>query len=516
MRKSTSVIDRAYACALWYKRLEMTSNATFMPLFFAKHRYLVLKGGGGSGKSVFAARKVVERAISEPGHRFLVVRKVGNTLRNSCFEGICSTISQFYPNSGAKINLSDMRIAFPNGSDIIFKGLDNSEKLKSIYEVTDIWIEEATELTESDFNQLDIRMRGKSEWYSQIIITFNPVSILHWIKRRFFDVEDPRKKADICTNESTYLDNPHLPAASRTVLENYKDEDPYYYQVYCLGEWGVTGKTVFPSQILAARLRCLQKNTAKEKTCLGAFDVVETGGSISVNDSKFVCSDAGYIRIYSQPEKGVPYVIGADTAGDGSDYFVAQVLDNRTGEEVAVFRKQMDEDVFVKQLYCLGMWYNAALIAPEINFSTYPVRELQRLGYPNLFVRDSIDDYGQKTTRTYGFRTDTKSRPVIIAGLVRVVREHPELINDIDTINEMLTFVRDENFKPCADVGAHDDCVMALAIAHYLRPYQSCLETVPEQEHGVEWHDSQWEDYYNGSPAERKKMIKMWGKPTPR
>lgn len=516
VRVDPKKLDAAYAAALWWKKLCETSVSTFLPLFFDDHRYLVLKGGGGSGKSVFAARKVVERAISEPGHRFLVVRKVGNTLRNSCFEGICSTLSQFYPDSGAKINRSDMRISFKNGSDILFKGLDDSEKLKSIYEVTDIWIEEATELTEADFNQLDIRMRGKSRWYSQIIVTFNPISILHWIKKRFFDVDDPEKASMIRTHESTYLDNPHLPAASRSVLEGFREDDPYYYQVYCLGEWGVTGKTVFPAQILAERLRYLQKNRIRERAELGAFDIVEAGGGISFTDSRFVSSDAGFMRIYSRPEKGVPYVIGADTAGDGSDYFVAQVLDNRTGEEVAVFRKQMDEDVFVKQLYCLGLWYNSALIAPETNFSTYPVRELQRLGYPKLFVRDSIDDYGQKTTRTFGFRTDTKSRPVIIAGLVRIVREHPELINDIDTINEMLTFVRDENFKPCAEEGAHDDCVMSLAIAHYLRPYEDCVAKAEDSGERVEWHPSQWEDYYAASADEKKMLIELWGRPKPR
>ena len=163
-RRDDRKIDAAYAAALWYRSLQETSNDTFMPLFFDQHRFLVLKGGGGSGKSVFAARKVVERAISEPGHRFLVARKVGNTLRHSCFEDICATISRFYPDSGATIYTGEMRIIFPNGSDIIFKGLDNAEKLKSIHEVTDVWIEEATELTEADFNQLDIRMRGATRW----------------------------------------------------------------------------------------------------------------------------------------------------------------------------------------------------------------------------------------------------------------------------------------------------------------------------------------------------------------
>jgi len=509
-------IDAAYAAALWYKHLRETSNETFMPLYFDSHRFLVLKGGGGSGKSVFAARKVIERAISEPGHRFLVARKVGNTLRHSCFEGICAAISEFYPDSGVKIYQGEMRIVFPNGSDIIFKGLDDVEKLKSIYEVTDVWIEEATELTEADFNQLNIRMRGRSRWYQQMIITFNPISILHWIKRRFFDCGEAELRADIKTHESTYLDNRFLPDQNKRELEKFRFTDPYFYQVYCLGEWGVTGKTVFPAMILAERLRYLQSAGIRERASLGAFDVAVTDERVDYPASRFTASDAGFIRVYRRPEKGVPYVIGADTAGEGSDWFVAQVLDNRTGEQVAILRKQMDEDVFVRQLYCLGRWYNDALIAPETNFSSYPVRELQRLRYPRLFVRDLIDDYGKKTTRTFGFRTDTKSRPVIIAELVKIVREHPEVLNDVDTIGEMLTFVRDENFKPCAEEGAHDDCVMSLAIAHYLRPYQECIATSGGSDERVEWHSSQWEDYDNASAEEKRQLIKLWGRPKPR
>lgn len=514
-RLDSKTVDQAYAAALWYKRLADTSNETFMPLYFDEHRYLVLMGGAGSGKSVFAARKVVERCVSEPGHRFLVARKVGNTLRDSCFDGIVSTINQFYPNSGAKINLSEMKIKFRNGNVILFKGLDDREKLKSIYEITDIWVEEATELDESDLDQLDIRMRGKSPYYQQMIITFNPISVMHWIKRRFFDVTEPELKKDIRTHLSTYKDNRFLPERNRQVLENFKYTDPYFYEVYCLGHWGVTGKTVFDAKALADRLAVLQSAEADGRKLyrLGAFEYQLDGEQITPDSWRFVESDAGFIRIYKAPEKGVPYVLGADTAGDGSDFNVAQVLDNRTGEQVAVLRKAMDEDIFTKQLYCLGRWYNDALAAPEINFSTYPVRELQRLKYPNLFVRDSIDQYTKAVTKTFGFRTDTKSRPVIIAELIKVVREHSELINDITTIGEMLTFIRDEHFKPCADNGAHDDCVMSLAIAHYLRPYQSCQAALPETKR-VKWHRSQIEDYLNASSAERAMLIEQWGKPS--
>ena len=82
-KRNESRLDQAVEAALWLKELRETNNDTFLPLFWDKHRYLVLKGGGGSGKSIFAGRKILERAATEPGHRFLVVRKVAKTLRTS-------------------------------------------------------------------------------------------------------------------------------------------------------------------------------------------------------------------------------------------------------------------------------------------------------------------------------------------------------------------------------------------------------------------------------------------------
>ena len=122
--------------AVWYNHLRDTSNDTFMPLFSCESRYLVLKGGGGSGKSIFAGRKVLERCVSEPGHRFLVCRKVARTLRESCFAQLRGQISEHYPDSGAVVNRGELRIVFPNGSEILFAGLDDVEKLKSIYDIT--------------------------------------------------------------------------------------------------------------------------------------------------------------------------------------------------------------------------------------------------------------------------------------------------------------------------------------------------------------------------------------------
>lgn len=499
-------LDEAYAVYEWLEGLRESNNDTFLPLFFDEHEILVLKGGGGSGKSVFAARKVIERASCEPGHRFLVCRKVARTLRESCFRLIQALITQYYPPGIARIYTGDMKIIFKNGSEIIFAGLDDVEKLKSIYEITDVWVEEATEITYDDFSQLKIRMRGKTRYYSQMILTFNPISITHWLKKEFFDKQSPKVR----THQSTYLDNRFLQKKDRETLEDFKESNEYYYNVYCLGMWGVTGKTVFDAKILTERYQRLPK-----PTCYGRFDIdyaAEQIGAYHFCEVKDRIT-SGLVKVFKKPIDGVPYVIGVDTAGSGSDSFVSQVLDNRTGEQVCIFRRATDEDIFAHQLYCLGRWYNDALVAVETNFSTYVVRELQRLGYPNQYVRERMDDYTHAVERSYGFRTDTKTRPVLVAGLVKVVRENPELICDDTTIEEMLTFVHDERtYKPQAEEGAHDDCVISLGIAHMIRPKQDVIGTVPEAKR-VKWHKSQYEDYENASEEERAMLIKKWGLP---
>ena len=301
--------------ALWLRELRETNNDSFLPLFWDKHRYLVLKGGGGSGKSIFAGRKILERAATEPGHRFLVVRKVANTMRNSCFKQLKSQAYNFYAEQVAKIpqgETGDMYIKFKNGSEILFAGLDDVEKLKSIFDITGIWIEEASEILESDFNQLDIRLRTQCPYYLQFIITFNPISITHWLKRRFFDLDisDPQMRDKFRSltkiHESTYQDNRFLSQDGIRTLENFKYTDPYYYRVYCLGEWGVTGKSVFDAENVTQRL--LEKIKPQ---AVGDFTYTYDG--LRVTDIRWTENKAGGIQIYKPPETGVPYVIGGDT-----------------------------------------------------------------------------------------------------------------------------------------------------------------------------------------------------------
>lgn len=445
-------------------------NPLFRPyLTDNTHRYLILYGGAGSGKSVFAVQRFLYRLLTLPLCNILVVRAVAATNRDSTYALFRQVISRWGLSELFSCKDSDLRISCANGNSVIFKGLDDTEKLKSITfpkgELTDIWIEEASEVLEEDFNQLDVRLRGKGA-HKQMVLTFNPVSVLHWLKLRFFDRQDPRA----LVLKSTYKDNQFLDEDYKRTLEGYKDTDPYYYSVYCLGEWGVLGQTIFDAQKVSERLSQLAGPVRRGEFTFATWYSPEAN-EVLIDDStiRWVEMDTGPIQIYQEPAPGGAYVIGADTAGEGSDFNVGQVIDHITGQQVCTIRGQMDEDLFAKQLYCLGKHYHTALVSVEANFSSYPIRELERLRYPRQYVRQAEDSFTHRVRQSYGFKTSSVTRPLVIAGLVEVVREHSEWLNDRDTLNEMLTFVRNENGRPEAQEGAHDDCVMSLGIAYYTR-----------------------------------------------
>ena len=160
-------------------------------------------------------------------------------------------------------------------------------------------------------------------------------------------------------------------------------------------------------------------------------------------------------------------------AGEGSDWFTAFVIDNATGEQAAALRRQYSEPEYVRQIYALGMYYNQAMIGLETNFSTYPVMKLQELGYPNQYSREREDTYTRQVKKSYGFRTDRQTRPRAIAGLVEVFSAHPRWFMDAELLGEMLTFCYNEDHRPEALAGKHDDLVMAAAITYAIRHQQS-------------------------------------------
>ena len=234
------------------------------------------------------------------------------------------------------------------------------------------------------------------------------------------------------------------------------------------------------------------------------------GTDCSIEEIEFKESPDGYITLHEEPKKKYdregnvtslePYVLGGDTAGTGEDYFTAKVISNVDGRTVATLRKQIiDEDLYAEQVYCLGKYYNEAFIGIEINYSMYPTRVLaQKYRYPNLYMRRRLDTNTDKVEMEYGFNTTPRTRPIIIAELVEIMRGNIELEVDRQTLKEMTTFVKKENGRAEAIDGEHDDLVMALAIAHNIsKEYtHAYIEAVDESEDFIALNFS--ENEYSG------------------
>lgn len=195
--------------------------------------------------------------------------------------------------------------------------------------------------------------------------------------------------------------------------------------------------------------------------------------------------EKGEICIWNDRVERVPYVFGGDTAGDGSDRFTAHGLDNTTGTQVAELMYDGGAELwYTQQLYCLGMTYNTALLAVEINYSTYPERKLEEWNYPNLFIREKTDDMRrQLDTYKWGWRTDQRTRPRMLANLHTVMDQTPDMVVSQALLQEMLTFIKNEEMRPEAAADAHDDLVFAAAIAHEVRGQQRYTAYEPEEEH---------------------------------
>lgn len=211
-------------------------NRSHKEFFFDENRWVVSYGGAGSAKSYSTAQKIITRIISEENHRFLITRKVAKTLRVSVFQLFKDVVSNMGLYDQFKINKSDMTITYiKNNSQLLFFGLDDIEKLKSIQGITSIWIEEASEVDKGDILELNRRLRGHTPYYKQIILTFNPISHLHWLKEHFFD--NPASNASIY--KTTYLDNSFIDDEYKKEIEDIKNYDIQQYNIYALGEWGV-------------------------------------------------------------------------------------------------------------------------------------------------------------------------------------------------------------------------------------------------------------------------------------
>ena len=255
-------------------------SPAFVPLFKNKSRYQVAWGGAGSGKSHIIARKLLFRLLneSEVKHNFLIIRKVDRTIKKSVWTLMKNIISIWGLTDQFHFNQTDRTIIWKvSGAQFMFSGLDDVEKLKSIEGVTSIWVEEATELLQEDFEQLDLRLRGDFGCLKQIILTLNPISDQHWIKRIFFD--DPINGC--FTLKTTYLDNSFIDDEYKMVMENKKRTNPRYYKIYALGDWGTAEGLIFQN----VKQRVIKEVEVKYLDCVQGLDFGYTNDPSAFNQT---------------------------------------------------------------------------------------------------------------------------------------------------------------------------------------------------------------------------------------
>lgn len=225
-------------------------NPCFKEVDQSRKRYIVMKGSAGSGKSVDTAQNYLLRLMQDKGRNLVCIRKSDITNRDSTYAELTGAAYRMFGDQTDRywnIKQSPLQLTCRhNGNQIIFRGVNDErqrEKLKSITfqrgKLTDVWIEEATEITQADFEIIDDRLRGElppGQFY-QIRMTFNPVNRNHWIKKVFFDAPDP----NVLTHHSTYLDNRFIDAAYHARMARRKEVDPEGYRIYGLGDWGEIG-----------------------------------------------------------------------------------------------------------------------------------------------------------------------------------------------------------------------------------------------------------------------------------
>lgn len=226
-------------------QLSRVVNEVFYPLFWNEDFNVILYGGAGSGKSVFAATKVVVRLLEEPGHRALLLRQTGRSIRESSYREIENAVIRMGLSELFTFYKSTCEIECYNGSKILSAGLDDPEKLKSISEIDSVWIEEATEISADAYDQVALRLRSP-DCYNQIILTFNPISAMHWIKARWIgDTSIPVGKVIASPLDdtarilkTTYHHNRFIDPVYGQTLERMATANPSYYKIYVLAEWG--------------------------------------------------------------------------------------------------------------------------------------------------------------------------------------------------------------------------------------------------------------------------------------
>lgn len=238
-----------------------------------------------------------------------------------------------------------------------------------------------------------------------------------------------------------------------------------------------TGTPVFNNEVVIKRLNELRKLQEINSPIKGYFHIEYndnfTRDKILLDKLKFIEDKKGLITIFEKPYSQNYYVLGGDTAGEGADFYAGSMIENYTGKRVATLHMdKLDPVTYVEQMYALGIYYNKALLAVEINFDRFPREELARLHYPHQYVRHNVDDFKKNTIDSFGWLTTKNTRQLIVSSEIEVVNNHIELFSSIPMLEQMLTFVRMENGRPDHLDGEHDDLLFADMIAEQCRDQQ--------------------------------------------
>lgn len=268
----------------------------YKTFFECKKRYRVVKGSRGSKKSVTCAYWYIINLMANPQANLLVVRRYSNTLRDSCFAVLNWAIEQLGVSEYWKATKSPLELEFiPTGQKILFRGMDDGLKITSIT-VTHgvlcwVWCEEAFELGESEFNKLEMSIRGEvpKGLFKQFTLTFNPWSDQSWLKRRFFDVQD----SDIFAKTVTYQCNEWLDDSDRAQFEKMRLQNPRRYAIEGLGQWGISEGLIYEN----VERREFDPDDYKTKSGYKAFYGLDfgftdptafIGGFVSVKDLEII------------------------------------------------------------------------------------------------------------------------------------------------------------------------------------------------------------------------------------
>lgn len=418
-----------------------------VPVFRPKRgevRYRCAYGGRGSAKSFTFAKMAALWGYREP-LRVLCVREFQNSIPESFYAEIKNAIAS-EPWLEASYEVGVNFIKGKNGTEFIFKGIrNNPQSVKSLSQIDLCILEEAEDISEEGWQLLEPTIRAPK---SEIWVIWNPKRINSPTDMRFR--QQPPDDAVIA--HVNYSDNPWLPLELEKQRVRQKElYDPDVYDWIWEGAYSLAGRGAFHRKWL---------DEAEANIYLP-----EKRGDIDSNG--FVSRDDGALRIWQMPKAGMRYAIGADVA-EGllhGDYSSVDVCDEK-GNQVASWHGHTAPDKLGEIIAKLGKMYNRAFVGVERNnHGLTTLTKLRDLGYQNLYAQEAIESRAEgDTTKRFGWLTTSKSKPFIIDNLAALLRDGESGLASKEHIDEMRTYIIEENGSTNAQEGAKDDRVMSYAI----------------------------------------------------